>query len=119
MAAAGRTARCGGVQSHNSSQLVEVCDRVNMIQDGQITLDKRSDETSGDELTEMVVAEYRPRPAGAPPRGGVLGAGVPSRIQALVVAGPGHHRGWRRVPVRASLRNCPAGGRPIRPESLR
>jgi hypothetical protein len=32
---------------------------VNLIQGGQITLDKRSDETSADELTEMVVAEYR------------------------------------------------------------
>jgi simple sugar transport system ATP-binding protein len=45
--------------AHNYGQLVEVCDRVNMIQDGKITLDKRSDETSADELTEMVVAEYR------------------------------------------------------------
>jgi ABC-type sugar transport system ATPase subunit len=45
--------------AHNYGQLVEVCDRVNMIQDGKITLDKRSDETSADELTDMVVAEYR------------------------------------------------------------
>ena len=45
--------------AHNYGQLVEVCDRVNMIQDGKITLDKRSDETSADELTELVVAEYR------------------------------------------------------------
>jgi hypothetical protein len=30
-----------------------------MIQDGKITLDKLSSETSADELTEMVVAEYR------------------------------------------------------------
>jgi ABC-type sugar transport system ATPase subunit len=45
--------------AHNYGQLVEVCDRVNMIQDGKITLDKRSDETSADELTDLVVAEYR------------------------------------------------------------
>ena len=45
--------------AHNYGQLVEVCDRVNMIQDGTITLDRRSEETSADELTEMVVAEYR------------------------------------------------------------
>ena len=45
--------------AHNYGQLVEVCDRVNMIQDGKITLDKRSEETSADELTDMVVAEYR------------------------------------------------------------
>jgi ABC-type sugar transport system ATPase subunit len=45
--------------AHNYGQVLEVCDRVNLIQDGKITLDKRSDETSADELTEMVVAEYR------------------------------------------------------------
>jgi ABC-type sugar transport system ATPase subunit len=39
--------------------VLEVCDRVNLIQDGRITLDKRSNETSADELTEMVVAEYK------------------------------------------------------------
>jgi len=45
--------------AHNYAQVLEVCDRVNMIQGGKITLDKRADETSADELTEMVVAEYR------------------------------------------------------------
>ena len=45
--------------AHNYGQVLEVCDRVNLIQDGRITFDKRSDETSADELTEMVVAEYR------------------------------------------------------------
>jgi ABC-type sugar transport system ATPase subunit len=45
--------------AHNYGQVLEVCDRVNLIQDGKISLDKRSDETSAEELTEMVVAEYR------------------------------------------------------------
>jgi ABC-type sugar transport system ATPase subunit len=45
--------------AHNYGQVIEVCDRVNLIQGGQITFDKRSDETSADELTEIVVAEYR------------------------------------------------------------
>ena len=45
--------------AHNYGQVIEVSDRVNMIQGGRITFDKRSDETSADELTEMVVAEYR------------------------------------------------------------
>ncbi|MGH3169239.1 MAG: ATP-binding cassette domain-containing protein [Trebonia sp.] len=45
--------------AHNYGQVLEVCDRVNMIQGGKITLDKRSDETSAQELTELVVAEYR------------------------------------------------------------
>jgi simple sugar transport system ATP-binding protein len=45
--------------AHNYGQVLEVCDRVNMIQGGRITLDKRADETSAEELTDMVVAEYR------------------------------------------------------------
>jgi simple sugar transport system ATP-binding protein len=45
--------------AHNYGQVLEVCDRVNLIQDGKISLDKRSSETSAQELTEMVVAEYR------------------------------------------------------------
>jgi simple sugar transport system ATP-binding protein len=45
--------------AHNYAQVLEVCDRVNMIQDGRITLDKPTAETSAEELTDMVVAEYR------------------------------------------------------------
>jgi ABC-type sugar transport system ATPase subunit len=45
--------------AHNYGQVLEVCDRVNLLQGGQITLDKRSSETSAQELTDLVVAEYR------------------------------------------------------------
>jgi len=45
--------------AHNYGQVLEVCDRVNLIQDGKISLDKRASETSAQELTDMVVAEYR------------------------------------------------------------
>ena len=45
--------------AHNYGQVLEVCDRVNLIQGGVITLDKLSTETSAQELTDMVVAEYR------------------------------------------------------------
>jgi ABC-type sugar transport system ATPase subunit len=45
--------------AHNYGQVLEVCDRVNLIQHGEITFDKRSADTSVQELTEMVVAEYR------------------------------------------------------------
>ena len=45
--------------AHNYAQVIEVCDRINMIQGGQITLDKPTAETSAEELTELVVAEYR------------------------------------------------------------
>jgi simple sugar transport system ATP-binding protein len=45
--------------AHNYGQVLEVCDRVNLVQHGEITYDKRSAETSVTELTEIVVAEYR------------------------------------------------------------
>ena len=45
--------------AHNYGQILEVCDRVNLIQGGKITLDKYASETSAQELTDLVVAEYR------------------------------------------------------------
>jgi len=45
--------------AHNYGQVLEVCDRVNLLQGGMITLDKLSSETSAQELTDLVVAEYR------------------------------------------------------------
>ena len=45
--------------AHNYAQVIEVCDRINMIQGGRITLDKPTSETSADELTDLVVEEYR------------------------------------------------------------
>jgi simple sugar transport system ATP-binding protein len=44
---------------HNYVHVLEACDRVSMIQDGAIALDKPTAETSVDELTEIVVNEYR------------------------------------------------------------
>ncbi len=44
---------------HNYVQVFQACDRVSMIQDGVIVLDKPTAETSVDELTEIVVEEYR------------------------------------------------------------
>jgi ABC-type sugar transport system ATPase subunit len=45
--------------AHNYAQVLEVCDRVNLLQHGQITYDKPTSQTSTQELTELVVAEYR------------------------------------------------------------
>jgi simple sugar transport system ATP-binding protein len=45
--------------AHNYGQVLEVADRINLLQDGEITLDKASKDTSVEELTEIVVAEYR------------------------------------------------------------
>jgi ABC-type sugar transport system ATPase subunit len=44
---------------HNYVHVLTACDRVNLIQDGRITLDKPTSETSVEELTEIVVDEYR------------------------------------------------------------
>jgi ABC-type sugar transport system ATPase subunit len=44
---------------HNYVHVLEACDRVSMIQEGVIALDKPTAETSVEELTEIVVNEYR------------------------------------------------------------
>jgi simple sugar transport system ATP-binding protein len=45
--------------AHNFGQVLEVCDRVNLLQHGRITYDKPASQTSVQELTDLVVAEYR------------------------------------------------------------
>jgi ABC-type sugar transport system ATPase subunit len=45
--------------AHNYSQVVDVCDRVNLLQHGEITFDKPSRDTSVAELLDLVHAEYR------------------------------------------------------------
>jgi simple sugar transport system ATP-binding protein len=52
---------------HNYVHVFQACDRVNLLSDGEIVLDKPTAETSVEELTEIVVREYRParRNAGA------------------------------------------------------
>jgi ABC-type sugar transport system ATPase subunit len=45
--------------AHNYGQILDVCDRVNLLQHGRITFDKPAAETSVAELTDLVVAEYR------------------------------------------------------------
>ena len=49
---------------HNYAHVFEACDRVNLLQHGEITLDKATSETSVEELTELVVREYRQAAAG-------------------------------------------------------
>ena len=45
--------------AHNYAHVFEVCDRINLLQHGEIILDKKASETSVEELTELVAAEYR------------------------------------------------------------
>jgi simple sugar transport system ATP-binding protein len=44
---------------HNYVHVLEACDRVSLIEDGAIALDKPTAETSVEELTDIVVNEYR------------------------------------------------------------
>jgi len=50
--------------AHNYAQVLDVCDRVNLLQHGTITFDRPTAEVSLDELTELVVSEYRARRRG-------------------------------------------------------
>jgi ABC-type sugar transport system ATPase subunit len=46
---------------HNFVHVFQACDRLNLLNDGEIVLDKRTAESSVEELTEVVVREFRPR----------------------------------------------------------
>ena len=50
--------------AHNFAQVIEVCDRINLLRHGRIDFDCEVAGTSVHELTELVVADYRRR---APP----------------------------------------------------
>jgi simple sugar transport system ATP-binding protein len=45
--------------AHNYAHVFEVCDRVNVLQHGRINYDKPTSETSVEELTDLMVSEYR------------------------------------------------------------
>jgi ABC-type sugar transport system ATPase subunit len=45
--------------AHNYAQILDVCDRINLLQHGEITFDKATADTSIQELTDLVVSEYR------------------------------------------------------------
>ena len=65
--------------AHNYAQVLDVCDRVNLLQHGEITLNKKVSETSVEELLDLVAKEYR--------RGGKLAG---NRGQLLNEAREGH-----------------------------
>lgn len=58
--------------AHNYTQVFDVCDRVNLLQHGEITLDKKTTETSVEELLDLVANEYRRGGALAGDRGRLL-----------------------------------------------
>jgi simple sugar transport system ATP-binding protein len=69
---------------HNYVHVLTACDRVNLIQDGVIALDKPTAETSVQELTDIVVEEYRRARMEA-----ALGNGGPAAGNGAATAGNG------------------------------
>ena len=63
---------------HNYVHVLATCDRVNLLQEGAIALDKPTSETSVEELTQIVVEQYR-RARQEARRGGGRGAGPARR----------------------------------------
>jgi ABC-type sugar transport system ATPase subunit len=61
--------------AHNYAQVLEVCDRVNLLQHGSITFDRPTAHTSVQELTDLVVAEYRAARTGRPDAGSSADSG--------------------------------------------
>jgi ABC-type sugar transport system ATPase subunit len=47
------------VVDHNYTHIFELCDRINVIEQGRVTLDKRIEDTSLNELTEFMITSYR------------------------------------------------------------
>ncbi|MGN6548469.1 MAG: hypothetical protein ACTHJ3_01035, partial [Pararhizobium sp.] len=47
------------IVAHNYAQVFDVCDRINLVQGGRIVFDKHTADTSVQELTDLVVNEYR------------------------------------------------------------
>ena len=52
------------IVAHNYAQIFDFCDRINLLQNGEITFDRRTSDTSVEELTSLVVNEYRAARAG-------------------------------------------------------
>ncbi len=44
--------------THNYAQVLEVCDRVNLLQYGEIIFDKKVEPTLLEELNNIVMSEY-------------------------------------------------------------
>ena len=45
--------------AHNYAQTLEICDRIMLVQHGEVTFESRAGETSAEELLEIVRREYR------------------------------------------------------------
>jgi len=105
---------------HNYAHLFELCDRVNVMQGGRITIDRMVRDTSLEQLTELMVSSYRrqiqeaaapaprlePRPPPTPQAQkkrtrlgivGVLVLAVAIAVSAIVATTTGHHSSTGRT----------------------
>jgi ABC-type sugar transport system ATPase subunit len=55
------------IVAHNYAHIFDVCDRVNLLQNGEITFDRRTGETSVEELMNLVLHELRRAKGDIPP----------------------------------------------------
>src|SRR6202048_4428410 len=46
------------IVAHNYAQIFDFCDRINLLQSGRISFDRRTKDTSVEQLTSLVVHEY-------------------------------------------------------------
>ena len=95
------------VIAHNYVHVLELCDRVNLLRNGRIMLDKRTDETSGrgadrDRRRRVPRAEVRGSRAGdGPDERAELGRELRVRAEALVQ--PLRQRPEPSVPAASSV----------------
>ncbi|HVQ20745.1 MAG TPA: hypothetical protein VMS23_06785, partial [Terrimicrobiaceae bacterium] len=47
------------IVAHNYAHIFDVCDRVSLLQNGEITFDRKTSETSVEELMNLVLHEIR------------------------------------------------------------
>jgi ABC-type sugar transport system ATPase subunit len=54
------------VIDHNYAHLFELCDRINVMQEGRVTIDQQVHETSLEELTRLMISSFRSQLDGVP-----------------------------------------------------
>jgi simple sugar transport system ATP-binding protein len=83
--------------AHNYGQALEICDRINLLQHGEITFDKPSAETSVAELNDIVITEYRQALAERQRQAAGGQSALRSRQLTHAAQGHGHDRVGRVV----------------------
>ena len=102
---------------HNYGQALEVCDRINLLQHGEITFDKLAKDTSVQELNDIVIEEYRRALAERQRQVGLSSIPRPRTRAWGQAAGAGRASG--KMTVMPSLRRTNRPGRMTSPRPAR